>query len=78
MYDSKYNLNPSVFDNLFTEIHRIYLTVFSRSTFKEPKIFNKTNSFAMSLPFSWVIDLRDKYIQGSEKKILPWLFFLRN
>ena len=48
MYKSKHNLNPTVFDNTFTEIHHGYPTKFSRSNFKQPKMITKTTIFAIS------------------------------
>ena len=48
MYKSKHNLNPRVFDNMFTEIHHGYPTRLSRSNFKQPKIITKTTSFVIS------------------------------
>ena len=65
MYKSKHNLNSRVFDNTFTEIHQRYLTRFSRSNFKQPKMIPKTTSFTISShgPKIW-----NNYLHEFEKK----------
>ena len=41
-------LNPRVFASMFTEILQKYLTRFSSSNFKQPKVITKATSFAIS------------------------------
>ena len=73
MYKSKHNLNRGVFDNKFTETHHGYLTRFSRSNFKQPKMITKTTSFAIS---SRGPKISNNYLHEFEKKKLCLPLFL--
>lgn len=44
---SNHNLNQKLFDHMLVEIHDRYLTRFSRSYFKEPKINIESISFSI-------------------------------
>ena len=71
MYKSKHNLNPRVFDNMFTEIHRRYPTRFSRSNFKQPKMITNTTSFAI---YSRGQKVWNNYLHEFEKKKIIFAF----
>ena len=65
MYKSKHNLNPRVFDNTFTEVHRGHPRRVSRRNFKQPKTITKTTSFAIS---SRGAKIWNNYLHEFEKK----------
>ena len=73
IYEPKHNLNPTVFDNTFTEIRYKYPTRFSRNNFKQPKKNTKATSFAIS---SCGSKIWNNYLSEFEKTILSLSLFL--
>ena len=72
IHKAKHNLNPSVPDNMFTEIHDRYPTRFSKSNFKQLKIISKATRFAISSSGS---KIWNNYLHEFEKTILSLLLF---
>ena len=73
MYKAKHNLNPRVYDNIFTGIHHRYPTRISRSNLKQPKIITKVTSFVISSRRS---KIWNNYLHKFEKALLSLpLFF---